>query len=537
MESTPSLFGSIKRDVREWFRVNGPFWAASAGGHLLALALFGLVAGTITPPKAEGMAPEFEAVVDTELPEPELSRFEIGDTSLEPSVLDTASLLELEVPEIERTEQFNDDSARFEAAGGGIAATSEMNTGGLGGFTVSATGDGAMLQGLGGIGTGEGTSGRAGKGGAGSGFGGRGAGMQKALAGAFGGTKQTDRAVAGTVNWLSRHQNPDGSWSLGGYHARCKDLTCREHDSEQPVNSDAAATALALLPFLAAGQTHESRGPYQQTIRKGLNWLVQNQLPNGDLSKGSDSQMYTHGLCSIVLCEAYGMTQDRELGLHARYALEFIAATQNETGGWRYASNSTDADTSVVGWQLMALKSGQMAGIPIKEETLDRAKDFLKSVSRGDSGGLFVYTPDQQGGLPVMTAVGLLCNQYTGMKRSDPAMVEGMNFLMANLPDPKAPNSYYWYYATQVMHNLPGPEWDQWNREMRRALLDSQRKDGCAEGSWDPAPDAWGMQGGRVMTTAIGCLSLEVYYRYIPLYKLDDPAAPAIKGDFTSAMK
>ena len=83
--------------------------------------------------------------------------------------------------------------------------------------------------------------------------------------------------------------------------------------------------------------------------------------------------------------------------------------------------------------------------------------------------------------------------------------------------------------------SLPGPEWDQWNREMRRALLESQEKEGCAAGSWNPEPDPWGKQGGRVMTTAIGCLSLEVYYRYIPLYKLDDPAAPSIKGDFTSA--
>jgi hypothetical protein len=528
--ATPSVFADFQAEAREWLRVKGPFWAASAGGHLLAVALVGVLAGTIEPRKPEGVAPEFESVVDTQIPEPELTRFDIGETSLEPSMLDTASLLELEAPEIEQTEQINDDSSDFVEAGGGFSSpTSPLNTGGLGGFTVAATGDGAAIRGLGGIGSSQGNSNSGGTGGGGAGFGGRGTGMRKALAGAFGGTKQTDRAVAGTVNWLARHQNKDGSWSLHGYHANCKDPSCREGHAEETVKSDAAATALALLPFLAAGQTHETKGPYQKTIRDGLDWLVSHQAKSGDLSAGGESQMYTHGLCAIVLCEAYGMSQDRRLHNPAQYALGFIEATQNETGGWRYTQASTDGDTSVVGWQLMALKSGQMAGLDVNPKTLERAKDFLKSVSRGTAGGLFAYEPSG-GPTTVMTACGLLCNQYAGMKRTDPAMVEGMNHLMANLPVPTYVNSYYWYYATQVMHNLPGPEWDKWNREMRHALLDSQAKDGCASGSWSPEKDAWGKQGGRVMTTAVAALSLEVYYRYIPLYKLDD-AGDKMKPD------
>jgi len=46
---------------------------------------------------------------------------------------------------------------------------------------------------------------------------------------------------------------------------------------------------------------------------------------------------------------------------------------------------------------------------------------------------------------------------------------------------------YYWYYATQVLHNVPGPDWDNWNRKMRKLLITTQAKTGCAEGSWDPA--------------------------------------------------
>jgi hypothetical protein len=74
------------------------------------------------------------------------------------------------------------------------------------------------------------------------------------------------------------------------------------------------------------------------------------------------------------------------------------------------------------------------------------------------------------------------------------------------------------------MHNVPGPEWDAWNRQMRRILIDTQERSGCAAGSWDPArpvDDPWGNQGGRLMVTSLSCLTLEVYYRYLPLYTLD----------------
>jgi hypothetical protein len=124
-----------------------------------------------------------------------------------------------------------------------------------------------------------------------------------------------------------------------------------------------------------------------------------------------------------------------------------------------------------------------------------------------------------------MTAVGLLCTQYLGAKRDDPTIQEGMTYLMGHLPKPEARNCYYWYYATQVMHNLPGPEWDVWNRQMRHALIESQVKEGCAAVSWDPVkpmPDPWHEQGGRIMVTSLCCLTLEVYYRYLPLYKLDN---------------
>jgi len=127
-----------------------------------------------------------------------------------------------------------------------------------------------------------------------------------------------------------------------------------------------------------------------------------------------------------------------------------------------------------------------------------------------------------------MTAVGLLCSQYMGMRREDAVMIDGIKYLMGNMPNPRGRNIYFWYYATQVLHNVPGPDWDKWNRQMRRVLIESQCKEGCAAGSWDPAKpakEALADQGGRLCLTSLSALTLEVYYRYLPLYKLDTEAA------------
>ena len=169
-----------------------------------------------------------------------------------------------------------------------------------------------------------------------------------------GGTKQSERAVTAALVWLANHQLSDGSWSLKNYVHRCSDKTCTGIGG---VLADTGATAMGLLPFLAAGQTHTSKGPYKEKIRRGMAWLIRNQQADGNLAKGSQQMMYSHGLATIALCEAFGLSGDKQVGIAAQGAVNFILAAQNKAdGGWRY--NPGDAgDTSVVGWQLMALKS------------------------------------------------------------------------------------------------------------------------------------------------------------------------------------
>ena len=120
-----------------------------------------------------------------------------------------------------------------------------------------------------------------------------------------------------------------------------------------------------------------------------------------------------------------------------------------------------------------------------------------------------------------MTAVGLLGRQYLGAKRNSTMLTGGMKYLMNHLPEEGYSNTYYWYYATQVMHNMSGKEWATWNRKMRELLVRTQVRnvDSCSFGSWDPAKDEWGKRGGRVMTTSLSALTLEVYYRYLPIFQ------------------
>jgi hypothetical protein len=515
---------AIALAAKSWAVTNGIWYATSVTAHVIVLSGVLLLLGKVAAPPKEGESPAFESAVDTEIPQPELDHFEVGQTPLEPTELNTETLSLVDAPSIE-TDVAMPDASDALAGGGGGGGSASGGIGGLDGFAVKALGPGPLVRGtgVGASGTGRGP----GSGGSGNGFGARGDGAaRRAMVGGYGGTKASERAVAAALNWLARHQNPDGSWSLNGFAQYCKGEPCSGGGT---VKSDMAATAMGLLPFLAAGQTHNSKGPYRPTIDQGFKWMITKMKQDGDLRDGSN--MYAHGLAAIALCEGFGLSKDSRIGLAAQNAIRFIEKSQiPSTGGWHYNPfpTPTPGDTSVVGWQLMALKSAQMAGLECSPPTFDGAKKWLKGVTKSKSGGLFAYnmmTPPT----PSMTSVGLLCTQYLGTKRDDPAIQEGMNYLTKNLPDINRRDTYYWYYATQVMHNVPGPQWDTWNREMRRVLIDTQIKDGCAAGSWDPAEptaDKHREQGGRVMITSLSALTLEVYYRYLPLYKLDAEDKP-----------
>jgi len=347
-----------------------------------------------------------------------------------------------------------------------------------------------------------------------------------------GGTTQTEAAVARGLRWMSQHQYADGRWSLNNIRGAAN-CDCSGKGS---TNNDAAGTSLVLLPYLGAGQTHLV-GRYKDTVSGGLRWLVENQDPEtGNLGanwQGSganrrarvdNASIYAHGQATIVLCEAYAMTGDDMLREPAEKAVKHILDMQHRDGGWRYHGQSLTgpSDTSVVGWQLMALQSARAANIEIAPERFELANQFLDRVAR-DNGSKYSYTAGAAP-TPIMTAEGLLCRMYLGWGNDRPGLRLGTKWLATpeNLPSESSPNMYYWYYATQTMHHYGGPNWETWNNRMRSVLIGEQETAGHAAGSWyfgGGGHHSGHSHGGRLYCTALSTCTLEVYYRHLPIFK------------------
>lgn len=354
---------------------------------------------------------------------------------------------------------------------------------------------------------------------------GRGAGGRGALLTSQGGTDKTEQAVSQGLSWLSRQQKSDGHWELHqGYP-----------DAGQ-LRTTTGATALSLLTFLGAGHTHQD-GAYKDKVGKAIKWLQGVQKKSGALKgdfydldrEGDAASFYSHGQATIALCEAYALTQDQDLLPAIQNGLAFIYDAQHPTtGGWKYRRRS-EGDLSVFGWQIMALQSARMAGLQVPGEVLERATQFLDLVQE-HGGARYRYEPNELRSFsPAMTAEGLLCRQYLGWPRNHPAMLSGVKYLLEpeNLPDWDSGrrNIYHWYYASQVLHNLQGAEWETWNTALREELVKYQVKGGGkVGGSWNPLQPAGAIdenadKGGRLYVTCLCLLTLEVYYRHLPLYR------------------
>jgi len=227
--------------------------------------------------------------------------------------------------------------------------------------------------------------------------------------------------------------------------------------------------------------------------------------------------MYCHAMATFALSELYVLTHDGQLEDPVRNAVRYSLTVQHPiTGGWRYQAGDP-GDTSQLGWQVMALKSAQLAGVRVPEKRWLRINHFLRSVSGGQYAGLASYRPG--GALTrAMTAEAFACRQLLGVAQDRRADEEAAHYMLGELPGKKRANFYYWYYATLAMHQLQGEPWHRWNKALKETLLDSQRTWGHEAGSWDPST-VWGGYGGRVYCTAMAALMLEVYYRYLPMYE------------------
>jgi len=313
---------------------------------------------------------------------------------------------------------------------------------------------------------------------------------------------QIDRSIQSALAYLANRQSPSGSW-----------------DGDR-LGPSPACTSLALMAFMAAGHV-PGEGPYSATLERGIQWILHNQQPSGLFAdRHPNGQMYTHGICTLMLAEALGMTSEASsvpLRSALERAIEIILVAQSvrkdgrNAGGWRYTPKSNDSDLSVTGWQLLALRAAKNVGCDVPADNIDQAVDYVKKCStRGNEG--FGYTP-QSNSTAVLTGTGILCLEICGEHHTDEAL-GGANFLFLRPLMPADRFFFYGvYYCSVGMFQIGGAHWETTRDHIEPLLLNLQLPDG----RWDPRGEE--NQAGAVYSTSLAVLALAVEYQYLPIYQ------------------
>jgi hypothetical protein len=481
-----------------------PGWGISVIVHVIALLLMALMAG-------ESVRIEKPTVITSSVSEAEE---DIADLELEQPVPEEVSEVtdpvEVTMPEMAITPEVTVDAVVPVEV---VSSATDVDAAPLAAIDASDFGADLPLQ--------AGSAAEGGPGGMAGGLGGRGKPGQ--MAAKRGGGADTEAAVDRALKWLAAHQLPDGGWDFD--LANCKGCTCEPRAPKQPENGvgRAAATALALLPFLGRGYTHRE-GPYRKEVEAGIRFLLDDLTASQSRGK-QRYHLYVQGIMGIVLSECYAMSRDDALAAPAQTVLNGIMEAQAEGGGWAYwfSDRRLGGDISSTGWQIMALKSGDMASLQINPLTVKKAVEFLDAVQADEQGATYRYRPSDEpiaGPTPGRNAIGLLCRMYLGWKKDHPGLQQGAIAIATKGPTNEL---YYDYYATQVMHHLEGDMWFAWNTKMKALLLGTQATQGHEAGSWfegvngGDSHNAVGA-GGRLYSTVMATLILEVYYRHLPLF-------------------
>ena len=357
-----------------------------------------------------------------------------------------------------------------------------------------------------------------------------------------GGGADTEDAVNLGLAYLAKRQETDGSWNPNdGFDKRPRWAT-----SDNGYRG--AITALCTLPFLAAGNSTES-GTYKRNVKRAIEWLMDQQTSDGCVAYKNLSQMYTHTVATLVLCEAYGMTEDEEIGLAAERAVRFLERSQGVGGGWDYKGYVTSSgndgfernDLSISGWGALAFKSAKAVGIKVNASSWKSLAGLYDRYSL--ENGETYYADRNSGGLAgTRKGIGMVGVGMAARVILDPELFEKRNYsaereLLKNLPDwerfsdpspdssnPNFTTFYGWYYGTLglfLLNDGRGPAWDTWNKALKTQLLEHQELKGSRKGSWEAA-DSWiGPIMGDLYSTALSVLCLEVYYRYNTVHRPD----------------
>ncbi len=314
-------------------------------------------------------------------------------------------------------------------------------------------------------------------------------------------TQEVDRSLSHAVRYLAAQQQPSGAWRA-------------------PQGESAAMTSLALMALMANGHV-PGEGPHGKNMERAVRWVIDRQFANGLIaSNQTHGVMYEHGICTLMLAEVAGMT-DEPLASRVRASLasavklilqaQAVAKSESHLGGWRYGPSSNDSDLSATGWQLLALRAAKDVGCDVPVASIDAAVSYVKRCA-GRSGG-FSYQPGD-GVTPTRSGTGILCLEVCGQHHAAETMVAA-EFLRRR--PPRVQDGWFFYgayYSSIGMFKVGGDYWTETRDSVASALLISQSPDG-----------AWTGQGsnefsfGPIYCTSLAALALAVEYQYLPIYQ------------------
>jgi prenyltransferase beta subunit len=274
------------------------------------------------------------------------------------------------------------------------------------------------------------------------------------------------------------------------------------------------------MAFMARGHV-PGQGPYGTHINKAVDYVISIQQSDGSFSsRSSNVIMYEQGIATVMLCEAYGMLDDRRqraahdaISKAVRLILraQSVAKSEENRGGWRYLPASTDSDLSVSGWQLMALRGAANIGANVPEAALVNGIAYIKRCH--DKSGGFAYANGRV--TAALTGTGIVALELLGQHHTKEALAGGDYLLANSLQKKTGIDAYFYtvYYCSQAAWQLGGRYWEALNPTIRQSLLSKQRPDGA----W--SPQTIEQQGGETYGTAMAVLALTVPYRYLPIYQ------------------
>ncbi|HEY3244355.1 MAG TPA: prenyltransferase/squalene oxidase repeat-containing protein [Phycisphaerae bacterium] len=304
-------------------------------------------------------------------------------------------------------------------------------------------------------------------------------------------TPETLRAIEGGLEWLSKQQQPDGSFGALSQYGK-----------------HVGITALAGLAFMGDGNL-PGRGRYADHVEGCLRFILANSSESGLLAaETSHGPMYGHGFATLFLAELYGMTPREDIQEALRKAVRLIVTTQNAEGGWRYQPVRNDADLSVTICQVMALRAARNAGIYVEKTTIDDAINYVKKSQNPDGG--FRYMLTSGGSAFARSAAGVAALQYAGIYSGE-ELERGLQYLLKYAPPKEESIGHYFYghyYAAQAMFLAGDTYWSAWWPAIRSELLEKQTDEGY-----------WKGQAGNEYGTAMALIILQVPNRLLPIFQ------------------